>query len=244
MIPKYIHYVWVGGKPMDNLALSCLNSWERYFPDYKIIRWDESNIPMESQYIKTALANKKWSNVSNFVRLHSLFTIGGIYFDTDFEVIKKFDFLEDVEVFCGFEDKRPLVNSAVLGSLKNDALLFDCMNYLIQKFDGLESSNLSGPELITTILNSYGLSSLSNNQIKNITIFPIHYFFPYPWDESFTFASLKDNTYGIHHWAKTWIIDDLTEKLNLLEFQNKEFNDKEKSLKYSLKLFLNNFLNK
>ena len=209
MAPKIIHYVWVGEKPMDDLAFSCLKSWEQYFPDYEIIKWDENNIPMDSEYVRSALANKKWSNVSNFVRLHSLYTIGGIYFDTDFEVINKFDFLDNVEVFCGFEDKRPVVNSAVLGAPKNDPLLFDCINYLIKNFDGLESSNFSGPELITTILSSYGLDSVNKNRIRNITIFPTHYFYPYAWDKSFTFASLKENTYGIHHWAKTWVIDDL-----------------------------------
>jgi mannosyltransferase OCH1-like enzyme len=232
MIPKFIHFVWVGGKPMDELAISCLRSWELYFPDYEIIKWDENNIPMESEYVRSALANKKWSNVSNFVRLHSLYTIGGIYFDTDFEVIKRFDFLDEVDVFCGFEDKRPLVNSAVLGSPKNEPLLFDCINYLIKNFDGLESSNLSGPELITTVLNSYGLGSVNQNRIRNITIFPTHYFYPYAWDKSFTFASLKDNTYGIHHWAKTWVMDDLVSENSRLKDESIRNNINLQSFKF------------
>jgi mannosyltransferase OCH1-like enzyme len=232
MIPKFIHYVWVGGKPMDDLAISCLRSWEQYFPDYEIVKWDENNIPMDSAYVRSALANKKWSNVSNFVRLHSLSTIGGIYFDTDFEIIKRFDFLDEVEVFCGFEDQRPLVNSAVLGSPKNDPLLFDCINYLAKNFDGLESSNLSGPELITTVLSSYGLDSVNKSRIRNITIFPTHYFYPYAWDKSFTFASLKDNTYGIHHWAKTWVIDDLEAENLRLKNEIIKFESNVKSLNY------------
>ena len=232
MIPKFIHYVWVGGKPMDELAINCLQSWEKYFPDYEIIKWDENNIPMEHEYVKRALANKKWSNVSNYVRLYSLHTMGGIYFDTDFEVIKHFDFLENIEVFCGFEDKRPLVNSAVLGGHKNDILLLDCMNYLLQNFDGLESSNLSGPELITSILNSYGLKNLDQNQIRNITILPIHFFYPYGWDKNFTYSSLKENTYGIHHWAKTWVIDDLVTENTKLKQEIFETVSNLNSLKY------------
>ena len=88
MIPKIIHYCWFGGKELPELAKYCLASWEKYCPDYEIIRWDESNFDLnENSYVKEAYEHKKWAFITDYVRLKALYEIGGIYMDTDVELV-------------------------------------------------------------------------------------------------------------------------------------------------------------
>ena len=92
MIPKIIHYCWFGGNPLDKLGQKCLDSWKQYFPDYEIKEWNETNFDVNCcQYIKEAYAAKKWAFVSDYARFKILYEQGGVYFDTDVEVIKPFD---------------------------------------------------------------------------------------------------------------------------------------------------------
>ena len=91
MIPKKIHYCWFGGKPLNKLGKKCLKSWKKHFPDYEIIEWNESNFDLNCcQYVKEAYEAKKWAFVSDYVRYKVLYEQGGVYFDTDVEVIKSF----------------------------------------------------------------------------------------------------------------------------------------------------------
>ena len=118
MSSKYIHYCWFGGKPLPKLAKKCLKSWEKYLPDYKIIRWDESNVDFnECPYIKEAYENKKWAFVADYARTKAIYEMGGIYFDTDMIITKPIDFLLENETFLGIEDSG-MVNSAVWGTTK------------------------------------------------------------------------------------------------------------------------------
>ena len=104
MIPKIIHYCWFGGKPLDALGKKCLRSWKKHFPDYEIIRWDESNVDLTGcQYAREAYAEKKWAFVSDYVRYKVLYEQGGIYFDTDVEVLRSFDDILEKGSFMGCE---------------------------------------------------------------------------------------------------------------------------------------------
>ena len=92
MIPKVIHYCWFGGNPLPNIAVKCINSWKKYFPDYEIIEWNESNFDLFScDYCREAYDAKKWAFVSDYARFKILYEHGGVYFDTDVEVIKSMD---------------------------------------------------------------------------------------------------------------------------------------------------------
>ena len=91
MIPKTIHYCWFGGKPLPPLAIKCLESWNKYLPDYEIIEWNESNFPVNSiPYTKEAADKGKWAFVSDYARFYILYHNGGIYLDTDVEILKSF----------------------------------------------------------------------------------------------------------------------------------------------------------
>ena len=103
-IPKIIHYCWFGGKPLNKLGEKCLKSWKKFFPDYEIIEWNESNFDVNCcQYVKEAYEAKKWAFVSDYARFKILYEQGGIYFDTDVEVIRPFDAIL----------KEPLWNSPI-----------------------------------------------------------------------------------------------------------------------------------
>jgi hypothetical protein len=127
-------------------------------PDYEIIEWNETNSPLNHQYLSNALALKNYSNASNFIRLWALNKFGGIYFDADFELIKRVDFLENIEAFISFESDEIFVNNAISGAVIGHQFIVDCFNVLISKFDGSEDSNLSGPILATDVLRTYGLN--------------------------------------------------------------------------------------
>ena len=92
MIPKVIHYCWFGGNPLPTFAQKCIDSWKKYCPDYRIKQWDEGNVDLNScAYIREAFEEKKWAFITDYVRLDVLFAEGGIYMDTDVEVVASLD---------------------------------------------------------------------------------------------------------------------------------------------------------
>ena len=96
MIPKIIHYCWFGGKPLPKMAQKCKDSWKRYFPDYEIREWNESNFDVQKyEYSRFCFENKQWAYLSDFVRLVVVEEYGGLYFDTDVEVVRRPDELLD-----------------------------------------------------------------------------------------------------------------------------------------------------
>lgn len=110
MITKRIHYCWFGGKPLNNLGKKCLKSWKKYLPDYEIVEWNESNFDLNCcRYVQEAAKEKKWAFVSDYARYKILYEQGGIYFDTDVEVLKSFDDILANGAFMGCEN--PDLNS-------------------------------------------------------------------------------------------------------------------------------------
>ena len=101
MIPKKIHYCWFGGKPMPENGQKCILSWRKWLPDYEIKEWNEDNFDIHiNQYCHEAYDNKKWAFVSDVARLYALVTEGGIYMDTDVEVLRSFDDLLENDFFA------------------------------------------------------------------------------------------------------------------------------------------------
>ncbi len=104
MIPKKIHYCWFGGAPLPDLVQKCIASWQEHCPEYEIIRWDESNFDLNCcDYVKEAYQAQKWAFVSDVARLYALVTYGGIYMDTDMELLKPLDDILQYEAISGFE---------------------------------------------------------------------------------------------------------------------------------------------
>ena len=121
-IPKVIHFVWFGNNPYPTKIEACMKTWEK-LEGYTIKRWDESNFPFEQYpFAKKAYENKKWAFVSDVARLHAVYTEGGIYLDSDVEVLKSFDDLLGYDGFFGIEDSR-LISNAIMGSKKGNPLI-------------------------------------------------------------------------------------------------------------------------
>ena len=103
-IPRVIHYCWFGGNPLPEEAKKCIESWKRYCPDYEIIRWDESNYDVNScAYIQEAYQAKKWAFVSDYARFDILYHHGGVYFDTDVELVASIEDILEKGAFLGVE---------------------------------------------------------------------------------------------------------------------------------------------
>lgn len=146
MIPKIIHYCWFGGKPLPDLAKKCISSWKKYCPDYEIIEWNETNFDLYyNDYVKEAYESKKWAFITDVVRLYALVNFGGIYMDTDVEVLKSLDEFLDNEAFSGFEAKDR-IPTGIMASEKGSAI----MSELLSDYEGVHFKNDDGSLDMTT----------------------------------------------------------------------------------------------
>ena len=117
MIPKKIHYCWFGGNPLPPLAVKCIESWKKYLPDYEIKEWNESNFDLNyNDYVREAYEAKKWAFITDVVRLYAMVTEGGIYMDTDVEVLKPLDELLQYDAVSGFESSSRIPTGFGRGS--------------------------------------------------------------------------------------------------------------------------------
>lgn len=203
MIPKKIHYCWFGRGEKPKLAQKCIASWKKYCPDYEIIEWNEDNFNVNMNgYTRMCYENKKWAFLSDFVRLWVVYQNGGIYFDTDVELVKKPDFLLENTAFFGFEtsgseESDISINSGLaFGSVASGLAL----QYMIEEYKPLldgEHGVVMCPEVNTAALEKLGLVRDGSYQEHSWgTIYPKDYFNPL---ESTTGKLIKtENTVSIH----------------------------------------------
>lgn len=206
MIPKKIHYIWFGGNPLTPLAERCIASWRKFCPDYEIIRWDESNFDDGgNRYFQEAMSAKKWAFASDYARLKVLVDNGGIYMDTDVEVLKPLDrFLSD-KAFSGFEaeDRIP---TGIMAAEAHHPLF----KRLLQDYDSRSFIKPDGqPDLTTNVtyitdaLLAAGLTLNNQKQtIAEFTLYPSDYFCPKDWLTKQ--VNLSENSHTIHHFDGSW----------------------------------------
>lgn len=206
MIPRRIHYCWFGGQPMDPLAIRCLQSWRTLLPGYEIKEWNETNSPLEEPYCRAAFAARKWSRLSNYVRLHALREEGGIYLDTDMEIIRSLDPLLGHRCFVAFQQKNKSadwVNNAALGAGAGHSFLTRCIEATVEPFDR-NGSLVRQPTMTTAVLKGLGLRSYGPQLCCGVSLLPCESFYPYPWYSKYVPACVTEHTYGIHHWEASW----------------------------------------
>jgi len=155
MIPKKIHYVWVGGKEKPKDIQRCINSWKKHLKDYEIIEWNENNFDINSHpFTKGAYEAKKWAYVSDYIRMYALYKEGGIYLDTDNLVIENLDkFLND-KAFVGFENKD-YPYTAAFGCEKEHPLVKKVLEYYEGRefeFDSNDQMKAVNTKIVSEIL--------------------------------------------------------------------------------------------
>lgn len=216
MIPKNIYYVWVGGKDKPAIFYECLESWQKNLPGYNIIEINEYTFDLDyhlehNKFFNICYERKMWAFVSDYMRVIHLYENGGIYLDTDMQIIKDISTLIDnkVEFFAGFEDDN-LINGAILGASKGSEILKNIIEFYNKDIWG--SPLFSIPSIITYTLNNYipNLNKIKHSYYdEKVKIYPYYYFYPYHYTEDFTESCITDQTYAIHWWSHSWNkIDD------------------------------------
>lgn len=207
-IPKKIHYCWFGKGEKPDLVKTCIKSWKTKLRDYEIIEWNEENFDIESNiFVKEAYVNKKYAFVSDYVRVYALYNQGGIYLDTDVEVIKNFDDYLNNESFWGFEVGNFIATSTI-GAAKGNILI----KYFLDSYIGKSFLNDNGSFNVTTnvkivseIFKNLGVNLNGEYQEINTigAVYPMEIFSPY--DYRYYEDLRTEETVAIHHYYKSWI---------------------------------------
>ena len=213
MIPKIIHYCWFGQKPLPELAQKCIASWKKYLPDYEIKEWNEDNFDVNIiPYTAEAYAAKKYAFVSDYARFWILYKYGGIYFDTDVEVIRPIDDIIAKGNFMGCEtdasgsDAASVAPGLGLGVNPGLGLVKKMLDYYEgQHFVFVPGGigQLTIVHIATEVLCEAGLKNVEGIQkVEDVYIYPSEYFCPINLKTNR--IHILPNTRTIHHYAGTW----------------------------------------
>lgn len=208
MIPKIIHYCWFGKGEMPELAKKCISSWKKYLPEYKFVLWNEYNFNLEQYpYAKEAYHRKKFAFVTDVVRMYALYNYGGVYMDTDVEILKPLDDFLNNQAFSGFESENFFptgLMAAEKGSLwaKENLDWYDGKHFI--KEDGSEDMT-TNVIIIMNNMKKYNVKLDNSFQVfeNYFTLYPKDYFCPL--DHKTRNLLLTENTVSIHHFMGSWV---------------------------------------
>ncbi|MGL6107511.1 glycosyltransferase [Romboutsia sp.] len=206
MIPKKIHFVWIGG-PKGNLENICINSWKEKLPDYEIVEWNESNFDIEKEikgkrFLEECYKRKLWAYISDYIRLKALYEQGGVYMDTDMQIIQDITpLLKEHKVFFGYEDEK-YISCGIIGAKPGHKLFEEILAFY--ESDILSADFFTIPKVITHIIQQKYKQIDKNNYEDGIHVYDKEYFYPFSYKEEFYYECIKPNTYGIHWWGKSW----------------------------------------
>lgn len=221
MIPKIIHYCWFGGNKKPAIVENCIESWKKYCPDYEIKEWNDNNYDFtKNKYITEAYRAKKWAFVSDYARLDILVNIGGIYLDTDVEIVKNLDCFLNQDAFVSFQSKDE-IQTGVMATIKGHSMFVEFLNHY-NNIDFLNtdgSYNLSpNVVFITKIFLNYNLKLNNEFQIiNNCAVYPWEYFCPIQLQPKYGYYPTK-NTATIHHFTGSWLSAKQKRKMKILNF--------------------------
>jgi mannosyltransferase OCH1-like enzyme len=213
-IPKKIHYCWFSGEEIPDENKKWIESWNKFCPDYEILLWNTKNYDItKNRYMYDAYKEKKWAFASDFARLDIVYNNGGIYLDSDVEIIKNFDGLLYDEAFFGFERDFYIDPGSGFGSIKYNRIIFE----ILETYNNISFYNTDGslnplpiPQIVTPIFIKYGLVKENILQMINgVRIYPTDVLSPKDWKTRE--LDITDNTHSIHHYQASWFSEKMRE---------------------------------
>lgn len=218
-IPKIIHYCWFGRNEKPDSVIKYIESWKKFLPDYNFVEWNEENFDLDSYiFARQAYDMKKFAFVTDIVRLYAIYNYGGIYMDTDVEVLKPLDELLINKGFSGFENDTQ-IPTGIMAAKKGNSWVKDQLDYYTGREFIMENGSLN---MTTNVQIISKISSEKHNFIPNgkfqilkgdFAIYPKDYFCPKsPVTGK---IHITENTYTIHHFSGTWVSDEEKKHANL-----------------------------
>jgi mannosyltransferase OCH1-like enzyme len=222
MIPKIIHYCWLSDNTYPEKIQYCIDSWKKVLPEYEFILWDLNRFDINScVWVKQAFESCKYAFAADYIRLYAVYNYGGIYLDSDVEVIKPFDDLLNFPYFVGKEAIENRIELAAFGAEKNSVWVKSCLDYYQDKEFVISSGKYETkvlPDIVYEVLSKYynikSINSINDFVMDNHTvcIFPNDWFCAHVYStfDSFVLGDnsvykINENTYCVHHFANSWI---------------------------------------
>lgn len=203
---KYIHYCWFGGNKMPKKFKKYLKSWKKFLPEYEIMVWNEENFDVNiTKFSKEAYKHRKWAFVSDVARIYALSKYGGIYFDTDIEIIKNIDHVLKNEMWFGRESDDFLATAMIGVKNKNNKHITNIFNiYKKLEFNSENIFENTNPKIITKYFEKYGLKKGNKKQVlkEDVHIYPREHFNPKSYDGLDN--RFSNDTCIVHHFDATW----------------------------------------
>lgn len=221
MIPKTIHYCWFGDNPKSKLIKKCIESWKKFFPDYEIVEWNESNFDVNCcAYVSEAYEAKKWAYVSDYARCYILYHFGGLYFDTDVEFLKSPNNVMLSKNLVALEAEDSINTGLVMACYPhNDFCRWMLESYHNDHFCAINGTYYTVCQRATEYFKSKGF--VEENRIQEIAgfvIYPTEYFCPYRYGKK---PVITENTYSFHHYAASWLPWNVKLKRGIQKFIGK-----------------------
>ena len=208
MIPKIIHYCWFGRGEKPELAKKCIASWKKFCPDFEIREWNEDNCDyLAMPFMAEAYAAKKYAFVSDVMRLVVLEQYGGVYFDTDVEVLRDISPLLGDEGFIGFENDQYVASGLTIAAEAHHPVI----QAMIEEYKKLHFAGADGsvtpvgcPHLNTDVMERFGLVRNGQEQVvAGIHVYPADWF--NPLDSVTGKLNKTEYTYSIHWYSMSWL---------------------------------------
>lgn len=207
LIPKIIHYCWFGHMEMPALSRKCIESWKKFCPDFEIRLWNEYNYDVtKNPYMLAAYRDRKWAYVSDYARIDVINEYGGVYLDTDVEILRPLDILLREKAFAGFESEAYVAFGLGFGAMADNPILCDLLKlYAVLPWDG---GRVACPIYQTNVLEKHGLIRQNSFQrMEDMTILPVRYLSP----KSVNSGRIHyfPDSFAIHHYAASWVSDNV-----------------------------------
>jgi mannosyltransferase OCH1-like enzyme len=231
LIPKTIHYCWFGRAALPQTAIDCIESWKKQCPDYAIVEWNEDNFDITAnRYAVEAYDARKWAFVSDYARLDLLFRCGGVYLDTDMELVKCLDPLLCDRGFIGFESSQ-FVSQGIIATEKGHPTVKRLLDSYSTRSFRIGKNKYDYTPMPRSATAFFLTENLTQNnafqRVADMTVYPSDFFNPCVRGR----GEITENTYAIHHYAASWYTPGMRVKSKIIDIIGPTLTEKLYTLK-------------